>query len=200
MAFRKKDADSDPIQQFDRWFQDAVAAEPDLPEAASLATAGSDGRPSARVVLLKGFDERGFVFFSNYESRKGRELGENPHVALVFHWRQLIRQISITGRIEKISREQSEVYFKTRPRGSQIGGHASRQSEVISSRKVLEERVRKVTSEFEGKEIPLPSYWGGYCLYPEAIEFWQGRSDRLHDRLLYTLQSDGGWKIERLSP
>lgn len=200
MAFRKKDAEPDPIQQFDRWFQDAVAAEPELPEAASLSTAGTDGRPSARIVLLKDFDERGFVFYSNYESRKGRELNENPHAALVFYWRQLKRQISITGRVDKVSREQSEAYYKTRPRGSQIGGHASRQSEVISSRKVLEERIREVTTEYEGKEIPLPSYWGGYRLNPEAIEFWQGRSDRLHDRLLYTRQSDGGWQIERLSP
>jgi len=200
MAFRKKDAAPDPIQQFDRWFQDAVAAEPELPEAASLSTAGTDGRPSARIVLLKDFDERGFVFYSNYESRKGRELNENPHAALVFYWRQLKRQISITGRVDKVSRKQSEAYYKTRPRGSQIGGHASRQSEVISSRKVLEERIREVTIEYEGKEIPLPSYWGGYRLNPEAIEFWQGRSDRLHDRLLYTLQSDGGWQIERLSP
>lgn len=200
MAFRKKDAEPDPIQQFDRWFQDAVAAEPELPEAASLSTAGTDGRPSARIVLLKDFDERGFVFYSNYESRKGRELNENPHAALVFYWRQLKRQISITGRVDKVSRKQSEAYYKTRPRGSQIGGHASRQSEVISSRKVLEERIREVTTEYEGKEIPLPSYWGGYRLNPEAIEFWQGRSDRLHDRLLYTRQSDGGWQIERLSP
>ena len=200
MAFRKKDAEPDPIQQFDRWFQDAVAAEPELPEAASLSTAGTDGRPSARIVLLKDFDERGFVFYSNYESRKGRELNENPHAALVFYWCQLKRQISITGRVDKVSREQSEAYYKTRPRGSQIGGHASRQSEVISSRKVLEERIREVTTEYEGKEIPLPSYWGGYRLNPEAIEFWQGRLDRLHDRLLYTRQSDGGWQIERLSP
>jgi len=130
MAFRKKDAAPDPIQQFDRWFQDAVAAEPELPEAASLSTAGTDGRPSARIVLLKDFDERGFVFYSNYESRKGRELNENPHASLVFYWRQLKRQISITGRVDKVSREQSEAYYKTRPRGSQIGGHASRQSEV----------------------------------------------------------------------
>ena len=200
MAFRIKDAEPDPIQQFDRWFQDAVAAEPELPEAASLSTAGTDGRPSARIVLLKDFDERGFVFYSNYESRKGRELNENPHAALVFYWCQLKRQISITGRVDKVSREQSEAYYKTRPRGSQIGGHASRQSEVISSRKVLEERIREVTTEYEGKEIPLPSYWGGYRLNPEAIEFWQGRSDRLHDRLFYTRQSDGGWQIERLSP
>ena len=200
MAFRKKDAEPDPIQQFDRWFQDAVAAEPELPEAASLSTAGTDGRPSARIVLLKDFDERGFVFYSNYESRKGRELNENPHAALVFYWCQLKRQISITGRVDKVSREQSEAYYKTRPRGSQIGGHASRQSEVISSRKVLEERIREVTTEYEGKEIPLPSYWGGYRLNPEAIEFWQGRLDRLHDRLLYTRQPDGGWQIERLSP
>ena len=200
MTFKKKDADPDPIKQFDRWFRDALAAEPELPEAASLSTAGADGRPSARIVLLKDFDERGLVFYSNYESRKGRELSENPHAALVFHWRQLKRQISITGRIDKVSREQSEAYYKTRPRGSQIGGHVSRQSAVIISRNILDDRMRELMTEYEGKEIPRPSFWGGYRLYPEAIEFWQGRSDRLHDRLLYTRLSDAGWQIERLSP
>ena len=199
MAFRKKDADPDPIQQFDRWFQEALAAEPELPEAASLSTAGADGRPSARIVLLKEFDEQGFVFYTNYDSRKGRELDENPHAALVFHWRQLKRQISITGRVDKVSREQSEGYYKTRPRGSQIGAHASRQSQVIGSCKVLEERFAELTAEYEGEEILLPSYWGGYRLHPETLEFWQGRPDRLHDRLLYT-RSDGGWQIERLAP
>jgi pyridoxamine 5'-phosphate oxidase len=200
MAFRKSDADPDPIKQFARWFQDSLAAEPDLPEAASLSTAGADGRPSARIVLLKDFDEQGFVFYSNYESRKGRDLNENPHAVLVFHWRQLKRQISITGRVDKVSREQSEAYYKRRPRGSQIGAHASRQSQVISSRKVLEEHFREITAEYEGKEILLPSYWGGYRLHPETLEFWQGRPDRLHDRLFYTRQSDGSWQIERLSP
>ncbi len=200
MEFSKTEADPDPIKQFDRWFQDGLAAEPELPEAASLSTAGADGRPSARIVLLKGFDERGFVFYTNYESRKGRDLSENPHAALVLHWRPLKRQISITGTVDKVSRQESEKYYRTRPRGSQIGGHASRQSQVISSRQVLEERFLEVTAEYEGKEIPLPSYWGGYRLCPEAIEFWQGRPDRLHDRLLYTRQSGGLWQIQRLAP
>ncbi len=200
MAFRKNDADPDPIKQFERWFEDARAAEPDLPEAASLSTAGADGRPSARVVLVKGFDERGFVFYTNYESRKGRELAENPHAALVFHWRQLTRQISIKGSVNRVSHEESRQYHQTRPRGSQVGTHASRQSQVIDSRQVLEEYFRELTSQYEGQEIPLSSYWGGYRLVPEAIEFWQGCPDRLHDRLLYTRASDGGWQIERLSP
>ena len=200
MAFRKKDADPDPIQQFERWFEEARAAEPELPEAASLSTAGADGRPSARIVLLKDFDERGFVFYTNYESRKGRELTEKPHAALVFHWRPLKRQISITGSVNRVSHEESQKYHQTRPRGSQVGAHASRQSQVIGSRQVLEERFRELTAEYEGRQIPLPSYWGGYRLVPEAIEFWQGRQDRLHDRLLYTRGSDGLWQIERLSP
>ncbi|MEE8350306.1 MAG: pyridoxamine 5'-phosphate oxidase [Acidobacteriota bacterium] len=200
MDFTKKNADPDPIKQFDLWFQDSLAAEPDLPEAASLSTAGADGRPSARVVLLKGFDEKGFVFYTNYESRKGRDLAENPYAALVFHWRQLTRQISIIGRVAKVSLEESAAYFKGRPRGSQIGAHASRQSQVISCRDILEKRIVELTAEYEGEEIPLPSFWGGYCLRPESLEFWQGRSDRLHDRLLYTRQSDGKWQLERLSP
>ena len=196
----KKNVDPNPFKQFEQWFQAAVAAEPVLPEAVSLATATREGRLSSRMVLLKDFDERGFVFYTNYESRKGAELAENPNAALVFYWRQLERQICITGTVSKVSREESEAYFRTRPRGSQIGALTSSQSQVVASREVLENRFQQLMAEYEGGEIPLPSYWGGYRLSPATIEFWQGRSDRLHDRFLYKRQSSGQWQLERLSP
>ena len=196
----RKNVDPNPFNQFEQWFQAAVAAEPILPETVSLATATREGRPSSRMVLLKDFDERGFVFYTNYESRKGIELAENPEAALVFFWRQLERQICITGTVSKVSREESEAYFRTRPRGSQIGALASRQSQAIANREVLESRFQQLMSEYEGREIPLPSYWGGYRLSPATIEFWQGRSDRLHDRFLYKRHSGGPWQLERLSP
>ncbi len=196
----KKSVDPDPFKQCEKWFQAAAEAEPFLPEAVSLATATQEGRLSSRMVLLKDFDERGFVFYSNYESRKGKELAENPNAALSFYWRQLERQICITGTVSKVSREESEAYFQSRPRGSQIGALTSRQSEVITARKVLESRFQQVVAEYEGREIPLPSNWGGYRLSPDTIEFWQGRTDRLHDRLLYKRQPDGPWELERLSP
>ncbi len=192
--------DPNPFKQFEQWFQAAVEAEPVLPEAASLATATREGKLSSRMVLLKGFDEQGFVFYTNYESRKGIELAENPNAALVFYWRQLERQICITGTVSKVSREESEAYFRTRPRGSQIGALTSRQSQVVASREVLESQFQQLMAEYEGREIPLPSYWGGYRLTPATIEFWQGRSDRLHDRFLYQRQSGGPWQLERLSP
>ncbi len=196
----RKNVDPDPLKQFEQWFQAAVEAEPILPEAVSLATATREGRLSSRMVLLKDFDERGFVFYTNFESRKGIELAENPNAALVFYWRQLEQQICITGTVSKVSREESEAYFRTRPRGSQIGALTSRQSQVVASREVLESRFQQLMAEYEGGEIPLPSYWGGYRLSPATIEFWQGRSDRLHDRFLYKRQSGGPWQIERLSP
>ncbi len=196
----RQNVDLNPFKQFEQWFQAAVEAEPVLPEAASLATATREGMLSSRMVLLKDFDERGFVFYTNYESRKGTELAENPNAALVFYWRQLERQICITGTVSKISREESEAYFRTRPRGSQIGTLTSRQSQRVASRKVLESRFQQLMAEYEGREIPLPSYWGGYRLSPATVEFWQGRSDRLHDRLLYKRQSGGPWQLERLSP
>ena len=192
--------DPNPFKQFEKWFQAAVAAEPVLPEAVNLATATREGRLSSRIVLLKDFDERGFVFYTNYESRKGTELAENPNAALVFYWRQLERQICITGTVSKVSREESEAYFRTRPRGSQIGTLTSRQSQVIANREVLESRFQQLMSEYEGREIPLPSYWGGCRLSPATIEFWQGRPDRLHDRFLYKRQPGGPWQLERLSP
>ena len=196
----RKNVDPNPLKQFEQWFQAATEAEPVLPEAVSLATATREGRLSSRMVLLKDFDETGFVFYTNYESRKGLELAENPNAALVFYWRQLERQICITGTVSKVSREESEAYFRTRPRGSQIGALTSSQSQVVASREVLENRFQQLMAEYEGREIPLPSYWGGYRLSPSTIEFWQGRSDRLHDRFLYQRQSGGPWQLERLSP
>jgi len=196
----RKNVDPNPFKQFEQWFQAAVEAEPILPEAVSLATATREGKLSSRMVLLKDFDERGFVFYTNYESRKGIELAENPNAALVFYWRQLERQVCITGTVSRVSREESESYFRTRPRGSQIGALTSRQSQVVASREVLESQFQQWMAEYEGREIPLPSYWGGYRLSPATIEFWQGRSDRLHDRFLYKRQSGGPWQLERLSP
>ena len=196
----RKNADPDPFKQFEQWFEEAAEAEPVLPEAVSLATATQEGRLSNRMVLLKSFDERGFIFYSNYESRKGTELAENPNAALLFYWRQLERQICITGTVIKVSREESEAYFRTRPRGSQIGALTSSQSQVVASREVLENRFQQLMAEYEGREIEPPSYWGGYRLAPATIEFWQGRADRLHDRLLYTRQPGGPWQVERLSP
>ncbi len=196
----RKNVDPNPFKLFEQWFQEAAEAEPVLPEAVSLATATQEGRLSSRMVLLKGFDERGFVFYTNYQSRKGIELAENPNAALLFYWRQLERQICITGTVSKVSREESEAYFRTRPRGSQIGALTSRQSEAIAGREVLESRFQQLMAEYEGREIPPPSYWGGYRLSPATIEFWQGRPDRLHDRLLYKRQPGGPWQLERLSP
>ena len=196
----RKNVDPNPFKMFEQWFQAASEAEPVLPEAVSLATATREGRLSSRMVLLKDFDETGFVFYTNYESRKGLELAENPNAALVFYWRQLERQICITGTVSRVSREESEAYFRTRPRGSQIGALTSSQSRVVASREVLENRFQQLMAEYEGREIPLPSYWGGYRLSPDTIEFWQGRSDRLHDRFLYKRQSGGPWQLERLSP
>lgn len=196
----RKNVDPNPFKMFEQWFQEASEAEPVLPEAVSLATATREGRLSSRIVLLKDFDETGFVFYTNYESRKGMELAENPNAALVFYWRQLERQICITGTVSKVSREESEAYFRTRPRGSQIGALTSSQSQVVASREVLEKRFQQLMAEYEGREVPVPSYWGGYRLSPDTIEFWQGRSDRLHDRFLYKRQSGGPWQLERLSP
>jgi pyridoxamine 5'-phosphate oxidase len=197
---RKSEVDLDPLKEFKKWFDRAAATVPVLPNAMTLATATRDGVPSARVVLLKGFDERGFVFYTNYESRKSREMDENPVAALNFYWPELERQVRITGRVEKTSREESEVYFRTRPRDSQLGAWASEQSAVINNREMLQERMARLVAEHEGREVPLPEYWGGYRLVPDAIEFWQGRPSRLHDRLRYTRQSNGEWLIERLSP
>jgi pyridoxamine 5'-phosphate oxidase len=194
------DLDADPFGQFRAWFDQALAA--GLPEAnaMTLATATPDGRPSARTVLIKGVDARGFVFYTNYESRKGRELAANPYAALVFYWAELERQIRIEGRVEQVAPADSEAYFQSRPLGSRLSAAASRQSEVIAGRDQLERRVAELAAEGAGGEVPRPSHWGGYRVVPSAIEFWQGRPNRLHDRLRYRLAQDGAWVIERLSP
>lgn len=195
------DLSADPIQQFQKWFQEALAAEITEPNAMVLATVDAAGQPSTRVVLLKAVDERGFSFFTNYESRKGREMASNPRAALTFPWIELERQVCITGRVGKVSREESDAYFKQRPRASRLGAWASpRQSEVVPDRATLEERMRRFEAQHPGEDVPLPPYWGGYILAPDAVEFWQGRPSRLHDRLRYSRQPDGAWKIERLSP
>lgn len=191
--------DADPVEQFRAWFADAAEAGIRLREAVVLATASAVGRPSARTVLLKGIESGGFVFFSNYESRKGRELAQNPHAALVFYWDALGRQVRVEGTVTKIPAQESEAYFRTRPFGSRIGAWASRQSEVIEGREGLEQRVADLAAEHPDGEVPLPPSWGGYRLEPEEVEFWQHRDDRLHDRLRYR-RAANGWTIERLSP
>lgn len=198
-GLHEKDLDPDPLKQFDRWFEDAKNSPLQYPEAMAAATATPDGRPSVRMVLLKGYDERGFCFFTNYESRKGSELRENPRVALLFYWEPYERQVRIEGAVEKMSEEESYAYFNSRPRGSRIGAWASAQSAMIENREELQELVRKYDVQFKEGDIPLPPFWGGYRCVPDAIEFWQGRANRLHDRLCY-LKEDRGWKIVRLSP
>ena len=193
------DADPDPFRQFARWFADAVSAGMKEPNAMTLATAGADGVPSARMVLLKGFDERGFVFYTNYGSAKARDLKVNPRAALVLYWAELERQVRISGVVETTTREETEEYFATRPRGSQLGAWASRQSAVVSGREVLEANLLQQEVRFDGQEIPVPPDWGGFRLRPESIEFWQGRPNRLHDRLGYA-HSGGSWLRHRLSP
>ncbi|MEW9582106.1 pyridoxamine 5'-phosphate oxidase [Paraburkholderia sp. DGU8] len=194
------DVDRDPIRQFGKWFQQAVDAKLPEPNTMTLATVDSRGRPSARIVLIKGIDERGFVFFTNYESRKGRELAANPYASLLFYWIELERQVRVEGRVVKTSAAESDAYFASRPLGSRIGAWASNQSQVIESRSQLETREREFNLQY-GDQPPRPPHWGGYRLVPEAIEFWQGRPSRLHDRLLYTRASEtGDWHISRLSP
>ena len=196
----ESDVDADPFRQFAAWFNQARAASPVEPNAMALATVGADGRPSLRMVLLKGADERGFVFYTNYESRKGRELADTPWAALTFFWPEMERQIRIEGRVEPVSAEESDTYFHSRPVGSQLSASASRQSEVIAGREELEQRVAALSAQYQNQEIPRPENWGGFRVIPDAIEFWQGRANRLHDRLRYRLLASGGWQIERLSP
>jgi len=196
----ESDVDADPFRQFAAWFDEARTASPVEPNAMALATVGADGRPSLRMVLLKGADERGFVFYTNYESRKGRELADTPWAALTFFWPEMERQIRIEGRVEPVSAEESDTYFHSRPVGSQPSASASRQSEVIAGREELEQRVAALSAQYQNQEIPRPENWGGFRVIPDAIEFWQGRASRLHDRLRYRLLASGGWQIERLSP
>jgi pyridoxamine 5'-phosphate oxidase len=195
---RRADLDADPGAQFARWFEDAEAAV-DMAEAVALATAGDDGRPSVRMVLVKGLDERGFKFHTGHGSRKGRELADNPRGALLFYWQPLGRQVRIEGPVERVPDDESVEYFRTRPRDGQIAAWASSQSEVLGSRDDLEDRVRDFEREFEGRDIPLPPHWGGYRLVPELWEFWQHRGSRLHDRFRYRRDGDT-WRIDRLSP
>jgi pyridoxamine 5'-phosphate oxidase len=222
-GLRRAELDANPMAQFSQWFAQASAASsgscwrkigialfklwhailghtPADTNAMILATVDKDGRPSARAVLLKGMDERGFIFFTNYDSRKGRELSENPNAALTFYWPELERQICVAGSVQKISREESEAYFKNRPRGSRLAAWTSNQSNMVTDRAVLEKRWNEMAAKFPGEEIPLPPNWGGFVLKPERIEFWQGRPSRLHDRFQYTKQPDNSWKLERLAP
>lgn len=195
----ESDLARDPFRQFEKWFQEAEAAKLPEPNAMTLCTATRDGRPSGRTVLLKEFDGRGFVFFSNYESRKGRELHENPVATMMFPWIPLERQVVIEGPVTKIPREESESYFHSRPRASQLGAWVSQQSAVISGRALLEDSMKLLEQKYAGREVPLPPHWGGWRLSPETVEFWQGRRSRLHDRLRYRRDKDS-WVIERLAP
>ena len=190
----------DPIKQFQLWFDEAIAAKLPLPEAMNLATVTPDCRPTSRVVLLKQVDGYGFVFFTNYESAKAKQLEINPYAALVFYWPQLEKQVRVEGKVSKTSVEESVAYFKTRPRESQIGAWASPQSEVITAREVLEQRARELAELYCDREIDCPAHWGGFRLQPDRIEFWKGRVGRLHDRILYELQPDDTWTIKRLAP
>jgi pyridoxamine 5'-phosphate oxidase len=188
-----------PLMQFSKWWDDAVKSEIEEVNAMTLATADKNGIPSARIVLLKEFSEKGFVFFTNYESHKGRELEKNPNACLVFFWKELERQVRITGQVKKISASESDEYFNSRPAGSRIGAWASPQSNVIDSRKLIEEKLSEYEHKFSGGDIPRPPHWGGYAVIPVIVEFWQGRPNRLHDRIRYTL-AGSSWKIERLAP
>ena len=194
------DINSDPIEQFRTWFQQALNADLIEPNAMTLATATSEGKPTARIVLLKGVSDRGFVFYTNYESQKGRQLIANPYAALVFLWDKLERQVRIEGEVEKLSAEESAEYFHSRPKASQLGAIASDQSRVIPNREILEQRLTQLQEKYANETVPLPEHWGGFRVVPNRIEFWQGRPSRLHDRLVYDLQTDGSWQVNRLSP
>lgn len=200
-GFTEEQANPDPFVQFEDWFAKATEAAIPEPNAMALATVSRDGRPSVRMLLLKGLESGEFLFYTNYESRKGRELAENPHAALVFYWAELERQVRVEGRVRQLSSEQSDAYFASRPKGSRLTAWVSAQSQPVRSREEIETRLCQMEREFEGVEsVARPSYWGGYALRPDSIEFWQGRPDRLHDRLVYTAQPDGSWSRTRLAP
>ena len=199
-ALEREDLHEDPIVQFERWFSDACSSDRMDPNAMTLSTVDADQRPASRTVLLKYFDERGFVFFTNLESSKARHIGTNANVALLFFWRELGRQVSIRGSAARIPATETLKYFSTRPRGSQIGAWVSSQSSIISTRSLLEAKFEELKQKFRDREIPLPSFWGGYRVTPLEIEFWQGRENRLHDRFLYTRQDNDRWRIDRLAP
>jgi len=197
---RESDVDPDPFRQFSAWFSDAQSSGIRLPEAAALATASPEGAPSVRMVLVKSMEARGFDFYSNFDSRKGRELAANPRAALLFYWDPLGRQVRIEGEVQSLGDEPSAAYVRTRPRGSQLSALASPQSQTIPGRAWLEERVAELAAAYDGAEVPLPERWGGFRVLPGSLEFWQHREDRLHDRLLYTPAAGGGWRLERLAP
>lgn len=199
-ALDREDLDDDPVVQFEGWFKYACETVALDPNAVALSTVDGEGRPSCRTVLLKSFDENGFVFYTNYESNKARHIEVNPNVSMLFFWSDSARQVRIRGRAERMSAAETLKYFVSRPRGSQIGAWVSAQSSVISSRSLLETKFQEIKTKFKNKEVPLPSFWGGYRVVPEVFEFWQGRRNRLHDRFQYTRQNDGSWAIERLAP
>jgi pyridoxamine 5'-phosphate oxidase len=199
-ALHERDLAPDPFEQFGRWYREAEAAGCVAVDAMAVATATPDGAPSVRMVLLRGFDRRGFTFFTNYESRKGRELAANPRAALLFHWAELHRQVRITGPVHCVSAEEADAYFRSRPRGSRAGAWVSRQSAVIESRAALDRRYQELLAAYGEREIPRPPFWGGFRVVPESFEFWQSRPNRLHDRLRYRYGEDGAWVIERLAP
>lgn len=197
----KSESKANPFQQFSNWLEGALASDIREPNAMTIATVSTEGHPSARTVLLKGFSEEGFIFYTNYESRKGNELAKNPYVALLFFWDILERQVRIEGKAQFLSTEVSDNYFNKRPKGSRIGALASPQSQIIDNREVIEENMKNLSKKYEGKEnIPRPKHWGGYLVVPTLFEFWQGRTSRLHDRLQYSLSSNGIWEIDRLAP
>ena len=195
-----EELESDPIVQFEKWFRETWDENYPMPHAMSLATASAEGLPTVRTVLLKGYDSNGFVFFTNYGSRKAKQISNNPQAALLFPWVRLGRQVTVAGRVEKISKSESVQYFLSRPRGSQLSAWASAQSTVISSRAILESAFATVKRRFADGEVPLPDFWGGYRVDPDSIEFWQNRKDRLHDRFLYNRGENGAWRIDRLTP
>ena len=199
-SLHRKDLLADPIAQFRAWFTAATEAGVVEANAMTLSTIGLDGRPSARIVLLKGVDERGFSFFTNYESRKGQELAAKPFASLTFLWKEMERQVRVEGTVTKVSREESEAYFRSRPRNSRLGAWVSNQSQVITDREVLEKNMAELQARYPGEDVPLPPNWGGYMVKPETIEFWQGQRSRLHDRLVYRRQADDSWLVERLAP
>ncbi len=199
-ALDREDLTDDPIVQFEDWFRYACETVPMDPNAFTVSTVDSEGRPSSRTVLLKYFDEKGFVFFTNYESNKAKEIDANPNVSMLFFWSDAARQVKVRGKAERIPASETLKYFMSRPRGSQIGAWVSAQSSIISSRSLLENKFQEMKQKFSNKEIPLPSFWGGYRVVPEVVEFWQGRRNRLHDRFQFTKQDDDSWSIERLAP